>query len=534
MIATNEEEGKLEAKPLWCDDCGDTYDREHRELVKDSDGRIRCHRPWLYCTACRDSFRPSAPVADEENAWEIHACAPCKHCGAPKAHRLAPCSCPEGLKDAARDKVDQDARNEAIAKAQQEAAAQSKLDRAIFEKEREEKQRPEMERIEKDFKETVAASRKVAQRDQLEAELRDREQALKGRALSRRESHQDAYDAAAEGVQVEDAGEPLEVFVGKMAEADDAPPSALLRRSDGEILFYDGKINWVFGEPGSGKSWLALYVVQESILRGQRTVFWDFEMSPGQTKARCLALGLDLVEAEREGSFLYLKPFAEESPLAMSQLKEWQKGSDGQALVVIDAAASSGAPSDGGDVEPWLKRFVKPFDDDDHTILVIDHVPKQKIHRADGPIGSARKLQAVTGAALDLSGIAWTQKKDGVVKLTVHKDRYGGLPAARRQPVARVYGRHVDGTLTLSIEPPEVEDNPVEAFGPMLRVLAEHPDGVVGQAAMRELVIGRIQKKDSLIAEALTEGLILKDKPGKKVRYRISESGQEFLGDDDV
>ena len=68
----------------------------------------------------------------------------------------------------------------------------------------------------------------------------------------------------------------------------------------------------------------------------------------------------------------------------------------------------------------------------------------------------------------------------------------------------------------------------------MLRVLAEHPDGVVGQAAMRELVTGRIQKKDSLIAEAVTEGLILKDKPGRKVRYRVSESGQEFLGDDDV
>ena len=34
-----------------------------------------------------------------------------------------------------------------------------------------------MERIEKDFKETVAASRKVAQRDQRDAELLDREQA---------------------------------------------------------------------------------------------------------------------------------------------------------------------------------------------------------------------------------------------------------------------------------------------------------------------------------------------------------------------
>ena len=218
----------------------------------------------------------------------------------------------------------------------------------------------------------------------------------------------------------------------------------------------------------------------------------------------------------------------------MSQLKEWQRESDGPALVVIDAASSSGAPSDGGDVEPWLKTFVNPFADEGHTLLVLDHVAKQRMGRPDGPIGSARKLQATTGSALDLSGIAWTQRRDGVVKLIVHKDRYGALPASRKQPVARIYGRHVDGSLNLSIEPPEAEDNPVEAFGPMLKVLAEHPDGVVGQAAMRELVTGRIQKKDSLIAEALTEGLILKDKPGKKVRYRISESGQEFLGGGEV
>ena len=333
---------------------------------------------------------------------------------------------------------------------------------------------------------------------------------------------------------VEVTGEPLEAFVGRMAEADAAPPDALLRRSDGEVLFYDSEVNWVFGEPGSGKSWLALYVVQESLLRGQRTVFWDFEMSPGQTKARCLALGLDLVEAENSGLFLYLKPFAEESRLAMSQLKEWQQGGDGPALVVIDAAASSGAPSDGASIEEWLGTFINPFAAEGHTVLIIDHVAKQVIGRPDGPIGSARKLQAVTGAALYLSGIAWTQTKDGVLKLVNHKDRYGALPAARRQPVARIYGRHINGTLTLSIEPPEAEDNPVQVFGPMLKSLADHPDGVVGHSAMRELVSGRVQKKDSVIAEAITEGYILKDKPGKKVRYRISETGQEFFSEDDV
>ena len=269
----------------------------------------------------------------------------------------------------------------------------------------------------RDRKNEDKRQRKLERTNKLRAtDLEDRDLAQKEKAMARREARQEAADDADDSGQVE-GGEPLEAFVGKMAEADDAPPSALLRRNDGEVLFYDGKVNWVFGEPGAGKSWLALYVVQESLLWGQRTVFWDFEMSPGQTKARCQALGLDLVEAERAGSFLYLKPFAEESKLAMSQLKEWQMGGDGPALVVIDAAASSGAPSDGGDVEPWLKTFVKPFEDEGHTLLVIDHVPKQRVGRADGPIGSARKLQAVTGAALDLSGIAWTQKKDGVVKL---------------------------------------------------------------------------------------------------------------------
>ena len=363
--------------------------------------------------------------------------------------------------------------------------------------------------------------------------LLNRERALKDRELVRRERRADAYDAEAdEGDQVA-GGEALEDFVGNMAEADAAPPSALLRRSDGEILFYDGEVNWVFGEPGSGKSWLALYVVQESILRGQRTVFWDHEMSPGQTKARCLALGLDLVEAERNGKFLYLKPYAEQSALAMSQLKEWQRESDGPALVVIDAASSSGAPSDGGDVEPWLKTFVNPFADEDHTVLVLDHVAKQRMGRPDGPIGSARKLQATTGSALDLSGIAWTQRRDGVVKLTVHKDRYGALPASRKQPVARIYGRHVDGRLNLSIEPPEAEDNIEAAYMSTLRALKNAgPDGAQGQKAMRDLIVGRGTQRDKTIGDLVDLGFILKTR-GKKVHYSITALGLEELAGDD-
>ena len=534
MIARNEAQGKLEAKPLWCDDCGDTYDREHRELVKDSDGRIRCYRPWLYCTACRDSFRPSAPVADEQNAWEIHACAPCKHCGAPKAHRMAPCSCPEGLVDTARDKVDQDARNEAIAKAQQEAAAQSKKERAIFEKEREERQRPEVERQEKYFKATIAASRKVAQGDQLEAELRDREQALKGRELTRSERRQDNYDAAAEGVQVEDAGEPLAAFEMPMDGSDlDLAPTAMLQRKDGSTLLYDGKLNFLFGTPGSGKSWVALYCVHETLLRGRRAIYWDHEDTPGTLSRRSKLMGLDLAASWGEDQFKYLRPGLDGSTLAMTEALEWVAGGDGPTLVVIDSAESAGCPSDGADVAPWLAKIVLPFLEAGATVLVLDHVPKRKEGRPLGPIGSQHKLARIDGAALYVTGVPWTQKTDGHLTLYNHKDRHGQLPAPIGKAVARLVGTHEHDTLNLSIVAPETEDNIEEAYIPTLRALADAgPDGVHGQKAMRDLVVGRGSQRDKAIGDLVELGFILKTR-GKKVHYSITASGLEELGGDD-
>ena len=261
-----------------CYECGDTFTAEH--LGSGSTPRCPggCRNPYLSCPACGDIFRPEQPPDDGQKIYEVHGCKrgqvrarfdnpTCRHCGAPTEGVGSPCGCPA---DTAKRKADADA----------EAARQDaeRHKQELRDKERAARLKASMSLVD------LPGLRKVAQRDRTDAELLDRERAVKDRELSRRERRQDGYDADADGGQVEDVGEPLEAFVGRMAEADDAPPSALLRRSDGEVLFYDGKVNWVFGEPGSGKSWLALYVVQESLLRGQRTAFWDFEMSPGQTK----------------------------------------------------------------------------------------------------------------------------------------------------------------------------------------------------------------------------------------------------------
>ena len=297
--------------------------RRDRTMITKTQPKI--NPQWYDCDACDDGFEASTPPEPGRKLYEIHGCfrgkrkaqldaITCKHCAALTGGLR--CGCPEAI---AQLKADDDASN----KKNKEDNARYELEQARFEKERADKRRKDDAEQAEDMRQMFDAGRKEAQRTKRVTDLEDRELAQKEKVMARRESHQEA-DADAEG-QVE-GGEPLEAFVGRMAEADATPPSALLRRSDGEILFYDGEVNWCFGEPGGGKSWLGLYVVQESILRGQRTVFWDHEMSPGQTKARCQALGLDLVEAERDGSFLYLKPYAEQSALAMSQAQGMAAG----------------------------------------------------------------------------------------------------------------------------------------------------------------------------------------------------------------
>ena len=214
----------------------------------------------------------------------------------------------------------------------------------------------------------------------------------------------------------------------------------------------------------------------------------------------------------------------------MAEALAWVKESDGPTLIVIDSAESAGCPSDGADVAPWLAKIVLPFLEAGCTVLVLDHVPKRKEGRALGPIGSQHKLARVDGAALYVSGIPWTQKTDGHLVLTNHKDRHGQLPAPIGKAVARLIGTHEGDGLKMSIVSPETEDNLEEAYIPTLRALAgAGPDGVHGQKAMRDLVVGRNNQKDKAIGDLVELGFILKT-PGKKVHYSITALGLEELG----
>src|ERR1700682_453736 len=44
---------------------------------------------------------------------------------------------------------------------------------------------------------------------------------------------------------------------------------------DGQALFYRGKINSIFGDPESGKTWVALAAVADELDRGNRAAYVD-------------------------------------------------------------------------------------------------------------------------------------------------------------------------------------------------------------------------------------------------------------------
>ena len=74
--------------------------------------------------------------------------------------------------------------------------------------------------------------------------------------------------------------------------ASKAPAPVLLRRTDNHHVFYKGQVNWLFGDPESGKTWVCLACAVEALDAGRRVVIIDLDHNgAASTVARLLALG---------------------------------------------------------------------------------------------------------------------------------------------------------------------------------------------------------------------------------------------------
>ena len=294
------------------------------------------------------------------------------------------------------------------------------------------------------------------------------------------------------------------------------PLRSVLNRDGGGTLLYAGKVNSIHGEPGSGKTWLAVITAISAMAQGLRVLWWDHEDKPATLAIRAQLLGgLDVFDPDK---LRYITPSLIEDKDAMNAANAWLVGNGQPGLVVIDSAESSGAPSDGKPIAEWYTNYIIPWQDSGATVLILDHVPKAREDRPRGPIGSTHKLSRLDGVGLIISGTPWTKKRNGKMFLKVDKDRNGDV-GPQGSTAAVVVGTYKGGAFKVELEAPVVQATE-DVTGPMLAALAEKADiGVMGKRGYRTLLKGAHGPNDTAIEELVNMGFVAKTLRGQGYHY---------------
>jgi hypothetical protein len=123
-----------------------------------------------------------------------------------------------------------------------------------------------------------------------------------------------------------------------------------------------GQVVWVQGEPGDGKTWIALYLAARALNDGKRVLFADEEMGGQETAQRLIALGVSPEVVEERFDYL---PFP---GIAKTDAREWQALCEERAwgLAVFDSGADFFASAEvnedvGVEVTWWIKTFFDPI-----------------------------------------------------------------------------------------------------------------------------------------------------------------------------
>lgn len=211
----------------------------------------------------------------------------------------------------------------------------------------------------------------------------------------------------------------------------EVPPPAYVQRANGHATFYAGRVNGIFGDPETAKSWLAMVGVVETLTNGQRAAYIDVDHNgPAIITERLLLLGAhphDLADPDR---FRYHQP--DDGPELITttrQLTKWEP-----AYAVLDSIGEMmpmlGVKSvDNDELSGALRTIANPLADTGTCVVTIDHLPKSTEARSSGfAIGGTAKKRAIDGAYIHAE--AKTPPAPGhigKIVLRIEKDRPGRL-----------------------------------------------------------------------------------------------------------
>lgn len=266
----------------------------------------------------------------------------------------------------------------------------------------------------------------------------------------------------------------------------------MLMRSDGQALLYPGLLHWVMGEPGCGKTWLALVAVLAEAMVRVPVMYLDYEGSRRIVGHRLARIGATETDVEAVD---YARPAVGSTQAGAAAVRRIRE--HGHRLVVIDGAAKSmahdGVDEDkASDVLGWMERLVWPLCAAGAAVLVLDHVPKDKDARGRWARGSGAKLGEVDGAAYALKvGKAWSRSTAGYALVEVAKDREGVIGA--QGETAAVLRMAPASPELAKIDPPErdTSSSGITVVDVVLAVLQAHRGQELSQAQLETAVRAR-------------------------------------------
>lgn len=240
------------------------------------------------------------------------------------------------------------------------------------------------------------------------------------------------------------------------------PETDVMFRDDGVAMLYSGKVNVLFGDSESGKTWIALAALAEVLGSGGRVAVIDLDHNGiVETVTRLLALGVPpgvLADLDR---FRYCEPEdAADLDAYVADLAAWRPwavAADSLGEILPMLGLSSNSPDE---YTIGNRRVLVPLAAAGAAVIAIDHLPKDEAAREKGQTGTMAKRRSINGVSLRVTVRAqFAPGRGGTAGLTISKDRPGGLRAYCPEGKGTAAGVFVldaqsDGTLTWHVAAP--------------------------------------------------------------------------------
>ena len=263
----------------------------------------------------------------------------------------------------------------------------------------------------------------------------------------------------------------------------------ILTKTDGQSLFYRGKVNSIYGESGCCKTWVLALAMAQELAQGHDIAYIDFEDRASTLAERLYILGCNKTQVEQHTH--YSHPYAANTPQEIENLVEYLTVRN-VTLVGIDStgealALNSLNPNADEEVAAWYREIPKRLAETEASIVLVDHSPKNDDHSSGHAIGSQRKKAAIDGASYKIKNPTPFSKeystKIGKVTIKCTKDRHGTY--ANGAQVADILVAHLDPTaprtnefhtLRMTILDPKSDTSEESIDQIILKYLADQPE----------------------------------------------------------